>query len=117
MIGENGSGADRLTAAGEDPRLLLLADSDNVLVARQAIGAGETVTVSGRQVVVVKPVLLGHKIARRIIRPREKVVKYGAPIGSATRRIEVGEHVHVHNMQSDYTKTHVIDAPDEEKSK
>lgn len=101
----------------DDERLLLLADSDNVLVAKRLIGEGEEIVVSGQVVSIGKPVLLGHKIARRVIESAEKVMKYGVPIGSATRRIDIGEHVHVHNMQSDYTRTHVIEASDEEKAK
>jgi len=100
----------------DDERLLRLADSDNVLVVKRQIDEAEEIVVSGRPVHVAKPVLLGHKIARCVIEPGEKVVKYGVPIGSATRRIDVGEHVHVHNMQSDYTRTHVIEASDEEKT-
>lgn len=100
-----------------DERLLLLADSDNVLVAKRPIGDGEEIVVAGRNVRVGKSILLGHKIARRAIAPGERIMKYGVPIGSATRRIDAGEHVHVHNMQSDYTKTHVIEASDEEKAK
>jgi urease beta subunit len=30
----------------------------------------------------------------------DKVIKYGAVIGQATRPIRVGDHVHVHNMKS-----------------
>ena len=44
----------------------------------------------------------GHKVAVRAIKQGEKVLKYGLPIGSATRDIEAGEHVHVQNMKSDY---------------
>ncbi|MGH6860096.1 MAG: UxaA family hydrolase [Phyllobacterium sp.] len=106
-----------LPATDHDPRLLLLSDKDNVLVARQAIAAGETIRVAGVAIVAQKAILLGHKIARGTIAESEKIRKYGAPIGSATRRIDVGEHVHVHNMKSDYTKTHVIEASEEEKSK
>ena len=40
----------------------------------------------------------GHKYARRAIRAGENVVKYGMPIGHATRGIAMGEHVHVHNL-------------------
>ena len=40
----------------------------------------------------------GHKYARRAIRRGENVVKYGMPIGHATRDIRPGEHVHVHNL-------------------
>lgn len=104
-------------AEQHDERLLLLAEADNVLVAKRLIGEGEAIVVSGHPVRISKAVLLGHKIARRVIEPGEKVMKYGVPIGSATRRIDIGEHVHVHNMQSDYTRTHVIEASDEEKAK
>ena len=40
----------------------------------------------------------GHKYARRAIAAGEAVVKYGMPIGHATRDIAAGEHVHVHNL-------------------
>ena len=40
----------------------------------------------------------------------EKVLKYGAPIGTATAAIAAGEHVHVHNIESDYTPTYHLDA-------
>ncbi len=53
---------------------------------------------------------LGHKLARRAIAAGEKVVKYGAPIGSATAPIAAGEHVHIHNLASDYTPTYTLDA-------
>lgn len=100
-----------------DSRLLLLSDTDNVLVARQPIAASETIRVSGVSVRTEKEILLGHKVARQAITENGKVYKYGAPIGSATSAIAIGEHVHVHNMKSDYTKTHIIDASNEEKSK
>ncbi|MBL8588548.1 MAG: UxaA family hydrolase [Methylobacteriaceae bacterium] len=93
-----------------DPRLLLLSGRDNVLVARETIRPGETVLVGRRKVVLARGVARGHKLARLPIPAGEKILKYGAPIGSATRPIEVGEHVHVHNVKSDYTATHLIDA-------
>lgn len=40
----------------------------------------------------------GHKYAIRAIAAGENVVKYGMPIGHATRAIAVGDHVHVHNL-------------------
>ena len=45
---------------------------------------------------------VGHKFAVRAITAGERIVKYGAPIGVATRDIEPGEYVHTHNMTSDY---------------
>jgi len=33
------------------------------------------------------------------------VLKYGCPIGTATRAIAPGEHVHLHNVRSGYTRS------------
>lgn len=96
--------------AATDPRLLLLHDGDNVLVARTRIGAGEALAVDGAAVTLPSPLSIGHKIARRDIAEGEKILKYGAPIGSATEAIARGAHVHVHNVKSDYTPTyHLLD--------
>ncbi len=92
-----------------DPRLLLLDERDNVLVVRKLIRAGETVAIGGDFVPVDRSLPLGHKLARRAIAKGEKVVKYGAPIGSATAVIAVGAHVHIHNLASDYTPTYHLD--------
>jgi hypothetical protein len=37
------------------------------------------------------------------------VRKYGVPIGSVTKPIAAGEHVHVHNLASNYTPTYTLD--------
>ena len=42
----------------------------------------------------------GHKIAIRDINAGEAIVKYGEIIGAATKSIATGEHVHVHNLDS-----------------
>lgn len=91
-----------------DPRLLLLHPEDSVFVLRAPVEAGETILVEGRPVAVPARLGLGQKIARRAIAPGEKVVKYGAPIGSATVPIAPGAHVHLHNLRSDYTPTHSL---------
>lgn len=91
------------TDAGTDRRLLLLHADDNVLVTRAAIAAGEPILVGGVEVTIARAMPLGHKLARREIAIGEKVRKYGAPIGTAIRAIAPGEHVHVHNLASDYT--------------
>ena len=92
-----------------DARLLLLDDRDNVLVARARIRAGEMIEVEGSKVVVPSELPIGHKLARRAITAGETIVKYGAPIGSATANIGAGEHTHVHNVKSDYTPTYHLE--------
>lgn len=44
----------------------------------------------------------GHKIALTDIREGGMIVKYGVPIGRATRPIIKGQWVHLHNMTSNY---------------
>jgi hypothetical protein len=92
-----------------DPRLLLLDPRDNVLVVRARIRAGEAFAVEGEAVTVPADLPLGHKVARRAIAAGDKIVKYGAPIGSATAPIAAGAHVHVHNVKSDYTPTYHLE--------
>jgi hypothetical protein len=90
-------------AAGTDRRLLLLHADDNVLVTRAPIAAGERIQIGGADITVARAMPLGHKLARQPIAVGDKVRKYGAPIGTATHAIATGEHVHVHNLASDYT--------------
>ena len=42
----------------------------------------------------------GQKYARRAIEAGERIIKYGYPIGEATKAIEKGEMVHSHNMKT-----------------
>jgi altronate hydrolase len=42
----------------------------------------------------------GHKYADRDIQKGESIIKYGFPIGVATKDIKKGEHVHVHNVKT-----------------
>jgi hypothetical protein len=90
-------------ALDTDRRLLLLHADDNVLVTRAPIAAGELIQIGGASVTLARAMPLGHKLARRPIAVGEKVRKYGAPIGTATSDIATGEHVHMHNIASDYT--------------
>jgi hypothetical protein len=95
-----------------DPRLLLLSPGDTVYVLRDQIAAGETVLVDGREVSFASPLGLGHKIARLPVATGAQVIKYGAPIGRASRPIAPGDHVHLHNLTSDYTPTYALDIGD-----
>ena len=89
-----------------DPKLLRLSPHDNVLVARVGIRAGEILQLNEQAVKTSVAIPLGFKVAARALTPGEKILKYGASIGSATQAIEAGEIVHLHNMQSDYLPTY-----------
>lgn len=91
------------------PSLLRLHPADNVLVARRLIAAGESLDLGLVSAKAPQAILLGHKVAARAIRAGEKIVKYGVPIGSATQDIAAGDHVHLHNLRSDYLPTRTWD--------
>jgi (2R)-sulfolactate sulfo-lyase subunit alpha len=47
-----------------------------------------------------EPVPLGHKLALTDIAAGQDVIEYGQRVAIATKDINRGEHVHVHNVRS-----------------
>jgi len=92
-----------------DARLLQLSPQDNVLAAARPIEAGEIIVIAGQHITTHERIPTGFKVAARAIRAGEKILKWGAPIGSATRDIAAGQIVHVHNMKSDYLPTYTFE--------
>lgn len=94
-----------MTSRGREPgattRAIVLSERDNVATVLDDLPAGAAVAIAGRSVHAIQSIPPGHKIAVAPIAAGEPVVKYGEPIGRASRAIEPGEHVHVHNLQSD----------------
>jgi hypothetical protein len=90
--------------------LILLHPDDNVLVLSAPVRAGDALTIDGRTVTAPSHVEVGHKVARHVLAAGDKVLKYGAPIGSMTAPAVAGEHVHMHNMKSDYIPSHTRQA-------
>ena len=76
-------------------RLLRLAEGDNVYIATGPLRPGDVVRADGRDL----------PITARDIEAKEKIVRFGVPIGSATRPIAAGAWVHTHNLASDYIRT------------
>jgi hypothetical protein len=58
--------------------------------------------MDGEKFNVPAAIELGHKLARRALAADTRVLKYGAPIGSMKMAVARGEHVHLHNLRSDY---------------
>ncbi len=85
---------------------ILLHPDDNVLVCREHAFKGQSIVIDGETVTLGNEVEVGHKIARRALKAADKVIKYGAPIGSMTADAARGEHIHMHNMRSDYISSH-----------
>ena len=82
---------------------MMIDGKDNVAVAIEPITKGETVTYlcdgEEKQLTARADITIYHKLAVRKIAAGEPVVKYGEHIGVAMCDIEVGDHVHVHNVE------------------
>ena len=73
---------------------------DMVAVALRPLPAGTAVEAEGARVTLTEDVPMGHKIALRAIAAGEPVIKYGYPIGQATKDIPAGGHVHTDNLKT-----------------
>ena len=67
---------------------------------RRQCGGGRLVEIrSGLTVTAGEEIPLGHKIALCTIAAGDMVIKYGVPIGRASRDIPQGSHVHTQNVE------------------
>jgi len=81
-------------------KALVLDPRDNVATAVTDLPKGHQMNVAGYSVVLQEPIPFGHKLALKAIPRGGNVVKYGEIMGVASRDIEPGEHVHIHNVES-----------------
>lgn len=91
-----------------NPYIHLHAD-DNVFVLIRGLAAGEAFLIDDTEYSFEQELSLGHKIAASDIAKGEKVLKYGMSIGVASKPVKQGEHVHLHNLESEYTATYTLD--------
>ena len=90
------------------PRLLLMSPEDNCLIARTPLDAGEALQIDGASVTLSESVPLGYKVARRALMAGDKVLRYGAVIGTVTADVAPGAMLHTHNLVSDYIPTYTL---------
>ncbi len=88
----------------EAPRVLLIDEADNVATALVALAAGSTISIDRggvtRSIVLSEDIPSGHKFALDPLAQGDPVRKYGVVIARATSAIGLGQHVHVHNVES-----------------
>jgi len=77
-----------------------LRPEDNIAVAARPLPAGASYLSNGDALTLPQRIGLGHKIALRRIKQGEAVTKYGQIIGFASKDIEPGEWVHIHNVSA-----------------
>lgn len=77
--------------------------ADNVAVALRLLQKGESAGASAP--VPLQDIPQGHKLALADIKSGEAVMKYGFPIGRATKDISSGEWVHTHNLKTNLSES------------
>lgn len=97
-----------MSLASQAASLLLMSPEDNCLIARTALASGDVVAIDGQSVTLAQDIQIGHKVARRALAVGDKVLRYGALIGSITAPVAIGEHIHTHNLASDYIPTFTL---------
>ncbi|HZG16231.1 MAG TPA: UxaA family hydrolase [Candidatus Bathyarchaeia archaeon] len=84
-------------------KTVMMKPQDSVAVALTDIPANASVTITCQDrtfaITLKDSIEFGHKFAVVRIKEGEDILKYGEVIGIATRDIEQGEHVHVHNLE------------------
>jgi altronate dehydratase small subunit len=77
---------------------------DQVATALNNLSAGQSVRVRSGEVietiVLADDIPLCHKFSVRAVAQGGVIHKYGEAIGAASTDIEVGRHVHIHNLKS-----------------
>ncbi|MBQ9251156.1 MAG: altronate dehydratase [Clostridia bacterium] len=87
------------------PSFLRIHPTDNVAVALEPLAAGTVLTLPEAAVTVQEEIPAGHKIALQDIAEGENIIKYGFPIGHATKAIPQGSHVHIQNLKTNLSET------------
>ena len=92
-----------------------ITENDNVAVALVDMIAGE----EALGITLAEDIPAGHKFALTEISAGENVIKYSAPIGSATCDIKAGQWVHTHNTKTNLDgileyKYDPVDIPEKE---
>jgi len=87
--------------------VILLDSRDNIAIALQELHVGHVISQSDLEVPVEvrSTIPRGHKIALTDIAKGEPIIKYGERMGHAYKAIELGTHVHTHNVIGDRVST------------
>jgi len=83
-------------------KIKVLDKKDNVATTLENLKSGEEVLYKvgskTEKVTILNDISYGHKFAIRDIKKGSEIIKYGEVIGKATENINIGNHVHIHNV-------------------
>ncbi len=98
-----------MSTAAKEMELIQLHQDDNVACLPRSLEEGALIRFGQHVWRLDSSRGLGFKIAIRPIAKGEKILKFGAAIGSAKVDIEAGAVVHLHNLKSDYIATYTLE--------
>lgn len=96
-------------------KAIVIDEQDNVATLIGEAEPGQEIALTGTgaggTIKVTASVPYGHKVALGAIEKGQQVTKYGHSIGAATADIGPGDHVHIHNMESNRGRGDLAGAP------
>lgn len=94
-----------MAADDKAPALMRLSPRDQIAVALRTLKAGESLMLDGVALTIERNTPVGHKLAAQPIAAGDIILKYGCPIGIATRAIAPGERIDKRNFEVSYRST------------
>ena len=79
--------------------------ADSVVVCLQAKKKGEIIEVDGQQITVCQDIPAGHKVLIKNVKKGENIIKYGYPIGHASKDLKAGDWVNENNLKTNLSGT------------
>ena len=79
--------------------------ADNVVVCISDITKGDTISIDGKDIRVLQDTPAGHKILIADVNEGDNIIKYGYPIGHATRQLSAGTWINEHNIATNLKGT------------
>lgn len=81
-------------------KLLMIQPEDNVAIALAELEKGTECEVGGKNIMLKDDIPPAHKVALCDMEAGQQVMKYGLSIGHTTKPVKAGEHVHIHNVET-----------------
>ena len=73
-------------------------NNDNTAIVTSEAKRGDRIISGNISFTALDDIPLGHKVALSDIKKGQDVIKYGVPIGRAASDINMGAHLHTHNL-------------------
>ena len=80
-------------------RYVVVDEHDNVATVVEPLRRGEVIEAGMKNITLLRDIPEGHKFALSRISKGGYIIKYGEWVGRATTEIQIGDYVHIHNVE------------------